>query len=740
MMNSKICRYLLRFSVFALCGLTVMTTLVTPASSRSAAPQQTTAFLSAPYYGSTRLSSIFDHDVQPNHILAFTGAAAHRDNCPCPPGRNCVHPTFGTAYYSCDINDYLYYDDHNGVDYVLRYAYVRAAAPGTVARADWANVNHQASYGLHVRIDHDINGDRITDYQTIYGHMSVLRVQMGDEIPASADEFTHIVGISGNTGWSSGPHLHFEVRNAAGAAVDPYGPDRNPDHKLWIERPSIDPHVIYTSGDRPLTAPPIVENESGYVTVDDGSTNYSETPGCWTVDNTAGWAGDHRYRDVPDGNCTATWNFPSSQSPGYYNVFAYVPSIHATTDAAQYTIRHTESPSRPWSKQTAWAAVNQLVYPNDYHPSSWVYVGTYYFNDQYGTDYVRLESQPLDPVGTARMAADAVRFAPVVYRTYLPLVMKRWPPIPDTPVLNSIYNPDNDGNYTVSWQAAYLADTYILQEATNASFVGAVTRYFGTGTSWSAIDKAVDTYYYRVKARNSWGDSGWSNVQQTSVLPPPTWFYAVADTMVAEGYPNSNWGTSEDMWAGYDASLNPDGKRVRALVRFDLSAIPSGTPINQATLWLYLRRSYDVPDQWRTITTYRATASWAERGVTWNTRPYYSGAYGSASIKHATWGWYTFDVTGLARAWVNGSYSNYGIIVRGPESSADPNWRGFCTREHTQGCGAWLQITYSGTMGALAPPEAPNAMPETFRSPLPVPESPDAMPEIFRSPLPVPEP
>ena len=372
---------------------------------------------------------------------------------------------------------------------------------------------------MYVRIDHN------NSYQTFYGHMSVLRVQRNDEIPINADEFQRILGISGNTGWSSGPHLHFEVRNAAGVPVDPYGLDRNPDHKLWIERPSIAPHIIYTSGSRPLTAPPINENEPGAFTVDDGDAGFVESPaGCWTVDTQMGWAGDHRWRNVPaqnPGTCTAIWNFPGT--PGRYHVFVYVPNNHATTDAAQYTIRHTESLDRPWSKQDAWAAVDQSDYPNLHHPSSWVYVGTYYFSNQYGTDYVRLESTQLDPVADTMMAADAVRFAPVRYRTYLPLVMKRWPPIPDTPVLNPISNSTNGPNYTVSWQPASLASTYTLQEATNANFTSVATRYSGTDTSWSAANKPVGTYYYRVKATNSWGDSGWSNVQQTTVLPPAGW-------------------------------------------------------------------------------------------------------------------------------------------------------------------------------------------------------------------------
>ena len=103
---------------------------------------------------------------------------------------------------------------------------------------------------------------------------------------------------------------------------------------------------------------------------------------------------------------------------------------------------------------------------------------------------------------------------------YLPLVMRRWPPIPDTPVLNPISNPDGDGNYTVSWNPAYLADTYALQEDDNAAFSSPTTQYTGSGTSWDASGKATGTYYYRVKASNSWGDSGWSNVQSVIVQPP----------------------------------------------------------------------------------------------------------------------------------------------------------------------------------------------------------------------------
>jgi uncharacterized repeat protein (TIGR01451 family) len=107
-------------------------------------------------------------------------------------------------------------------------------------------------------------------------------------------------------------------------------------------------------------------------------------------------------------------------------------------------------------------------------------------------------------------------------RVYMPLIAKRWPPLPDTPVLNAISNSDGDGDYTVGWGAADLADTYTLWEDDNATFSSPTTRYTGAGTSWNASGKAIGTYYYQVRANNSWGSSGWSNVQSVSVTPQPS--------------------------------------------------------------------------------------------------------------------------------------------------------------------------------------------------------------------------
>jgi len=281
------------------------------------------------------------------------------------------------------------------------------------------------------------------------------------------------------------------------------------------------------------------------------------------------------------------------------------------------------------------------------------------------------------------------------HRTHLPLVMKRWPPIPDTPTLNAISNPDGDGNYTVSWNAAYLASTYTLQEDDNAGFSSPAVQYTSSGTSWNAVGKAGGTYYYRVKASNSWGDSGWSSVQSASVRPP-TVFYSVADASVLQGLPTLNDGNDADMWVGYEHCGN--NGIVRGLVRFDLSAIPPGTQIAQATLSLYLTDSCDTGNRTHTVTTYRVANDWGETSVTWNTRPGSAEAYGSSSVSSRTWQRYNFDVTNLVRGWVNSSFPNYGLMLRGPESSGTSSARlGFNTRnEYGTTYDPYISIVYVG--------------------------------------------
>lgn len=87
---------------------------------------------------------------------------------------------------------------HSGMDLAVPTGTsVRAALPGTVT----VSAYNKGGYGYYVMVDH---GDGLA---TLYGHCSQLLVQAGQAVEAG-----DIIALSGSTGRSTGPHLHFEVR------------------------------------------------------------------------------------------------------------------------------------------------------------------------------------------------------------------------------------------------------------------------------------------------------------------------------------------------------------------------------------------------------------------------------------------------------------------------------------------------------------------------------------------------
>jgi hypothetical protein len=153
----------------------------------------------------------------------------------------------------------------------------------------------------------------------------------------------------------------------------------------------------------------------------------------------------------------------------------------------------------------------------------------------------------------------------------------------------------------------------------------------------------------------------------------------IADAEIIQGYPTANCG-DKDAWqmrSGYDTWQNPHGRIVRSLVSFGLADVPSTATVQDAELKLYVTGAYDVAGQSMTATPYRISSPWYENSVTWDGRPSSAEPYPSTSIPYAS-GWVTFDVTDLVQGWVEGTYPNHGIMVRGRETS--PGWRAFGSR------------------------------------------------------------
>jgi murein DD-endopeptidase MepM/ murein hydrolase activator NlpD len=95
---------------------------------------------------------------------------------------------------------------HAGLDIAAPWgAPVAAAASGQVALATRSG----GDYGILVVLEHG------SGIRTVYGHLSELRVRNGQQV-----ERGEIIGLVGSTGFSTGPHLHFEVRQN-GSLRDP---------------------------------------------------------------------------------------------------------------------------------------------------------------------------------------------------------------------------------------------------------------------------------------------------------------------------------------------------------------------------------------------------------------------------------------------------------------------------------------------------------------------------------------
>ncbi|HAP5353059.1 TPA: peptidoglycan DD-metalloendopeptidase family protein [Enterococcus faecalis] len=128
-------------------------------------------------------------------------------------GSGAFAPHFGSPFVR--TSDYgkrpgLYGDFHTGIDYAAPTGTpIPAQYPGLV---DWVQ---SSSIGLGEHV-----GIKVADnLWAMYGHMSRIRAKMGDKVKAG-----QIVGDVGTSGWSTGPHVHYELRKGG-----PNGQHVNPD-------------------------------------------------------------------------------------------------------------------------------------------------------------------------------------------------------------------------------------------------------------------------------------------------------------------------------------------------------------------------------------------------------------------------------------------------------------------------------------------------------------------------------
>jgi murein DD-endopeptidase MepM/ murein hydrolase activator NlpD len=145
-------------------------------------------------------------------LAAQPGAPLAPGELACPvPGAVVTQP-FGPSELEGEPAIFGYAHFHTGIDLAVpMYTPIHAAEAGQVIQAagETDALGMLVGYGNLVRIQAD--SGRV-DY---YGHMSAFAVQRGDVVQAG-----QVIGLVGSTGYSTGPHVHFEVR-VNGTPVDP---------------------------------------------------------------------------------------------------------------------------------------------------------------------------------------------------------------------------------------------------------------------------------------------------------------------------------------------------------------------------------------------------------------------------------------------------------------------------------------------------------------------------------------
>jgi hypothetical protein len=123
------------------------------------------------------------------------------------------------------------------------------------------------------------------------------------------------------------------------------------------------------------------------------------------------------------------------------------------------------------------------------------------------------------------------------------------------------------------------------------------------------------------------------------------------------GYPTSNYYLSESLWTG---GLNGTNA-MRTYIKFDIPGIIPASQITSATIRIR-KKEHLTP----MVKAYRVLNSWSSSSITWNNKPGYTTTGASSTISLDSVDWYKLDVTAMVKNWRNGTYGNYGVVLKEP--------------------------------------------------------------------------
>jgi len=479
--------------------------------------------LRPPFEGTYRQTAYFDHNHpdygNDNEITIYTGESV----ADCSP--HC-------------------YEGHSGHDWSMSSGTpVLAAADGVVV----ARTTSSTGYGWRLVIEHD-NG-----HYTLYAHLSNFNVALNQQVSAG-----DIIGWSGDTG--VGPaHLHFGTYRGPCVtggglvyednATDPFGWRGSYPDPLLNHPTAGNGHTaacLWRSSDQdPISCADTIVEDAALGSIIGGT---------WT-DSIMGNGYHMYYRNTTtQGGIYASW-VSTSTLAGPHQIYAYVPSQHATTLNATYWIWNGSD----WEQAPP---VRQLDYSDE-----WVPLGTYMLPANFAYVYMYADTGE----GTSReIAADGVKFRQ--YQTYLPITLKDHPPCSPSygqMLTNGNFSTGDDTGWTTSRTncsapivepygsdyGAVLGRCHSNQDvmyqfacpATPADYAALSFRWWVT-----SYDSPYGDYdYLYVRVRDADGNLLQTLKTLTNRSPQGQWYYEYFDLLAYQG---------QMIRISFEASTDPSGE------------------------------------------------------------------------------------------------------------------------------------------------------------------------------------
>lgn len=126
------------------------------------------------------------------------------------------------------------------------------------------------------------------------------------------------------------------------------------------------------------------------------------------------------------------------------------------------------------------------------------------------------------------------------------------------------------------------------------------------------------------------------------------------DTYIDQKNPNTSYGTSSTL------QINSTINQIKqGLIKFDVSAIPTGDTVTSAKLWVYV---YQKGSSNNSVSIYESLGSWSQ-STTWNSKPARDSVRSGSVTITKSGDYVVLDITGLVQDWVSGHTPNNGMYL-----------------------------------------------------------------------------